>query len=221
MKDGGGFFDIGADEVTDTSNWVVRYIYNGEPVERLVECIECDSCTGEAICNHIVQALINLALDPKMCRAQTYDGPVNMAGCQNGCAKRFQNVSPRALYFHCASHELNLALSHASKVAEIYNMVCTLKSVGIFFKYSPKRQRELEKCIVSVSERGENISEGECQIDHDLVTTDDHEDSDSEDDDYGDIKEERNEVEDVEPVETDSPKTKAAKQKIKPLCETR
>ena len=106
-----------------------------------------------------------------------------MAGCQNGCVKRFQEVSPRALYFHCASHELNLALSHASKVVEIYHKVCTLKSVGIFFKYSPKQQRELEQCIVSVSERAENTSEGECETGDDTVTTDD--DSGSEDDDYG------------------------------------
>ena len=41
------------------------------------------------------------------------------------------------------------------------------------------------------------------------VTTD--EDSGSEDDDYGDTKEERNEVEDVEPEESDSPTFKVAK----------
>ena len=52
------------------------------------------------------------------------------------------------------------------------------------------------------------------------VTTD--EDSGSEDDDYGDTKEERNEVEGVEPEESDSPTFKVAKvAKIKPLCETR
>ena len=223
VKDGGGFFGIGADEVTDTSNWeqlglVVRYLHNGEPVEKLVEYIECESCTGVAICNHIVQALINLELDPKMCRAQTYDGAGNMAGCQNGCAKQFQKVSPRALYLHCASHELNLALSHASKVAEICNMVCTLKSVGIFFKYSPKRQREFEQCIVSVSEGRESSNEAEGEIDSDTI----EDDSDSDDEEYEDGEEEGNiEEEDVELIEPDNPTLKAAKQKIKPLCETR
>ena len=86
VKDGGGFFGIGADQKTDTSNGeqlglFVRYVYNGEPLERLVEYIECDSCTGQAIYNHIVQALINLGMDPKMCRAQAYVGAGNMAGC--------------------------------------------------------------------------------------------------------------------------------------------
>ena len=76
-------------------------------------------------------------------------------------------------------------------------------------KYSPKRQRELEQCIVSISEREENTSEGECETGGDTVTTD--EDSRSEDDDYGDTEEERNEVEDVEPEESDSPTFKVAK----------
>ena len=39
VKEGGGFFGIEADKVTDTSNWeqlglVVRYMKNGKPVER-------------------------------------------------------------------------------------------------------------------------------------------------------------------------------------------
>ena len=76
-------------------------------------------------------------------------------------------------------------------------------------KYSPKRQRELEQCIVSVSEREENTTEGECETGDDIVTTD--EDRGSEDDYYGDTEEERNGVEDEEPEESDSPTFKVAK----------
>ena len=64
---------------------------------------------------------------------------------------------------------------------------------------------------MSVSEREENTSEGECETGGDTATTD--EDSDSEDDDYGDTEEERNEVEDVEPEESDSPTFKVAKKR--------
>ena len=62
---------------------------------------------------------------------------------------------------------------------------------------------------MSVSEREENTSEGECETGGDTVTRD--EDSVSEDDYYGDTKEERNEVEDLEPEESDSPTFKVAK----------
>ena len=37
----------------------------------------------------------------------------------------------RASNYHCASHELNLALTKASKVPEVFNMVCLLQSLGL------------------------------------------------------------------------------------------
>ena len=30
---------------------------------------------------------------------------------------------------------------------EVYNMICLMQSLGVFFKFSPKRQRKLEKVI--------------------------------------------------------------------------
>ena len=72
-------------------------------------------------------------------------------------------------------------------------------------------RRELEQCILSVSETEENTCESESETGGDTVTTD--EDSDSEDDCDGDAKEERNEAEDVEPEESDSPTFKVAKKR--------
>ena len=91
-----------------------------------MEYTECETCTGVAICNQIVQAVANLGLDPEMCRAQTYDGAGNIVGSQNGCAKHFQEVSPRAVYFHCASHELNLGLDLLEVFAKAATRVRTM-----------------------------------------------------------------------------------------------
>ena len=66
------------------------------------------------------------------CRAQTYDGAGNMAGQQRGCATRFQRLAPKAPYFHCASHDLNLALSKACNISDIQCMLNVIKTVGIF-----------------------------------------------------------------------------------------
>jgi hypothetical protein len=145
VTDGGGFYGVQADEVLDVSNWeqlglIVRYVCDGQVVERLLEFIKCESCIGENVFQTIISKLRQLRLDPMLCRAQTYDGAGNMGGCGNGCAAVFHRMNPRAPYFHCANHELNLALSHASKIPEIRNMICVLQSVGLFFKYSPKRQ---------------------------------------------------------------------------------
>ena len=95
----------------------------------------------------MIKFLSFLNLSPELCRAQTYDGASNMAGHLNGCSALFKAKFPRATYYHCASHELNLALSKTARVAEISCMLSTLTSIGLFFKYSPKRQRYLEESI--------------------------------------------------------------------------
>ncbi|XP_078585777.1 52 kDa repressor of the inhibitor of the protein kinase-like [Branchiostoma floridae x Branchiostoma japonicum] len=156
----GPLYGIMADEVTDVSNWeqlglMVRYVKDNKPVERLLLFAQCDNITGRALCDSIVQDLNMLNLDPANCRAQCFDGAGNMAGVVNGCAANFQRVAARAPYFHCASHDLNLALCKACKVPDIHCMIETLKTLGIFFKYSPKRQRELEKTIKTVDEERE------------------------------------------------------------------
>ena len=120
---------------------------DGEPVERLIEFIDCESVSGESICENIIQALRKFNLQPELCRAQTYDGAGSMAGRLNGCAARFQREIPEAVYYHCASHQLNLTLSKTSNIKEIQLMLNALTSVGLFFKYSPKCQRQLEKSI--------------------------------------------------------------------------
>ena len=151
-QDLGVNFAVLADEVSDVSNWeqlglVLRYVKDGKPVEKLVEFIPCESITGEAIHAKIKESLHQLALDQADCRAQGYDGAGNMAGRLKGCAARFTQEVPRAIYFHCASHQLNLALSAACRMPEIQCAMSTLKAVGLFYKYSPKRQRELEKSV--------------------------------------------------------------------------
>ena len=153
-QEAGSYFGVIADEVTDSSNWeqlgiVVRYVKDNMPVERLLEYVKCEGITGEEIALEIINCLSNVGLDTDKCRCQTYDGAGNMAGKERGAANQFRlkTGNMKATYFHCASHELNLALSKASKVPEIYNMVCVMQTVGIFFKYSPKRQRALEHSI--------------------------------------------------------------------------
>ena len=74
-----------------------------------------------------------------------------MSGQIKGCATRFQEVSPRAPYFHGASHSLNLALSKASSVTEVNCMLAVIKSTGLFFNGSPKRTKHLEKAIEPVN----------------------------------------------------------------------
>ena len=82
-----------------------------------------------------------------------------MADQQKGCVARFQRLAPKAPYFHCASHDLNLVLSKACDISNIQCMLNVIKTVGILFKYSPKKQVLLEECVESFN-RGavENVT---------------------------------------------------------------
>ena len=73
----------------------------------------------------ILQFLSHVNIQPELCRAQTYDGAGNMAGHLNGCSAHFKKDYPKATYYHCASHQLNLALAKTSKVTEIKCMMST------------------------------------------------------------------------------------------------
>lgn len=150
----GEIYGLSADEVTDSANWaqlgiVVRYVRDNAPVERLLEYVKCGNIRGETIANLIIECLEKIKLNPKNCRSQTYDGAGNMAGKQKGAANQFQvkTGNDKATYFHCASHELNLSLSKASKVPEVHNLVCLLQTVGRFFENSPKRATQLQEVI--------------------------------------------------------------------------
>ena len=77
-----------------------------------------------------------------------------MSGHLNCCRAKFQESVPRASYYHCSSHQLNLALSKACAVPGIQHMLADLNALGIYFKYSPKRQRRLEDAVMERRESG-------------------------------------------------------------------
>ena len=128
----GCFYGIMADEVTDVSTFehvgvALQYVQNCVLVERLVEIVACSSLKGEDLSGHLFATLQKSGLNPNSCRAQTYDGAGCMSGHLNGCQAKFREKVPRALYYHCGSHQLNLVLSKASTITSIQSMLSDLK----------------------------------------------------------------------------------------------
>ena len=73
---------------------MLRYTVNNKQVEHLLEFVPCESITGEALCQHIVESLIGAGLNVRLCQSQTMDGAGNMAGRHKGCAARFAKHAP-------------------------------------------------------------------------------------------------------------------------------
>ena len=148
-----------ADEAIDASNkeqlpLVLRYVdTQGQAREEFIEFVLCDTGTsGRAIANKILQTLEKLSIDAHNLRGQTYDGAGNMAGKYQGAAALIQNDYPKATYFHCAAHVLNLCVVAACKVPSVRNMVGILEQVCLFFMMSPKRHAELAHHISNLPE---------------------------------------------------------------------
>ena len=75
-----------------------------------------------------------------------------MAGKVNSLAALFLKENPKALYSHCASHRLNLAIYSSCDIVSVRNLMSTVKDVTYFFKFSPIRANHLEKFILSKEE---------------------------------------------------------------------
>lgn len=149
------YFSVIADEVTDSSNKeqlavVLRYVNPTDNCirEDLVSFLECSGgISGQALAEMLLDFLAKHDLDPNNLRGQAYDGAGNMAGRVNGTAARIMSSFPLAIYVHCASHCLNLAVVGSLEEVAVRNMIGIVNRVSTFFFAHPKRQRKLEKAI--------------------------------------------------------------------------
>lgn len=83
---------------------------------------------------------------------QGYDGCSAMSGEIQGCAARITEEFPQAIYVHCISHSLNLAVSDTCKIPAVRNSIATINEIIKFFRNSPKRTTVLNKAVDEVND---------------------------------------------------------------------
>lgn len=134
------FFAISADEASDVSNQeqlplVLRFVDKGQVVEEFIDFLLCSEGTsGQALATLVLDQLKVYGLSIEKLRGQAYDGAGAMAGKVNGMAAIIQREQPKALFMHCASHCLNLAVVAITSVAAVRNMWSTMLETCLFFK---------------------------------------------------------------------------------------
>ena len=64
-----------------------------------------------------------------------------------GVQAKIKAVSPRALFTHCYSHCLDLAIAASCSVQEVRNLISTINETHLFLANSPKRQRLFEQTV--------------------------------------------------------------------------
>ena len=98
----------------------------------------------------VTDILLRLNLPMGNLRAQCYDGASNMAGIHSGVQKRIRDIQQKAIYIHCHSHLLNLALQEASgySVRSIRDILALVNDLANFFRESAKRTAKLQSSIL-------------------------------------------------------------------------
>ena len=155
-----GFYSISADEAVDRSNHeqmtlVVRFCDESDNIrEEFMECVACPSTTGEALADTIIQTIENDWKIPLIqCRGQIrWCGKYGRLTEGGRRPARIREKCPKAVYTHCCSHKLNLALVKAMGITAVGNMMDTADKLVRFYNFSPKRQHNLEKCIDDIQD---------------------------------------------------------------------
>ena len=150
-------YSVLADEATDCSSKeqmpiVLRYVDSNKEInERFVKFVECDDgMTGEALAKNVEDALDEIGLPLSQCRGQGYDGASAMSSQVKGVSGRILKKNPKALYIHCSSHRLNLAVAKTCDIQSVKNMLSQAQKISSFFTPSPKRTMLLKEKMKEV-----------------------------------------------------------------------
>lgn len=147
------FFSVMVDTTQDISktdqlSQIIRYVSietdgAGKP-ERLKICesfigfLIVDDQSASGLCDIVVNNCITgNGLELAKLRGQGYDGAASMSGIYSGVQARIVAKQPKAVYVHCAAHNLNLVLNDAvSDVIEVKNFFGVLEQIYVFFGHS-------------------------------------------------------------------------------------
>ena len=146
------YYSILGDEATSHNeeklSIVIRFVDANKDIrEEFLEFKDLERTTGAAVSETLLSTLRFLNIPIEDCRGQGYDGAASMSSQRVGVQANILTHAPNAAYVHCASHCLNLVVSHACSLQPIRNMIDKITQVCLFFNYSPKRNGLLTAVI--------------------------------------------------------------------------
>lgn len=109
--------------------------------EHFMGFVELNQLNSACIAAAILKFLKDAGLILSNLVGQGYDGCSTMAGREAGVNRIIQKELPKALFFHCASHKLNLVINDLNEVSEIRNTIGIIKQTTNFFRESVLRRK--------------------------------------------------------------------------------
>lgn len=108
-------------------------------MEHFLQFLAIESTTAENISNNLISFLKLSGVDMQYLCGQGFDVAVSMGGKISVVQTRIREICPAAIYVHCASHSLNLAVSKPCEVTDIRNTMGTIEKCYVFMN-TPKRE---------------------------------------------------------------------------------
>jgi len=129
----------------------IRYIESTDVnsfkiVENVLKFVPVESTSSQNLADILLTTFNSCGININNLRGQGYDGTAAMSGKFKGVQEYIIEKYPTALYVHCVSHSLNLALSNAVDLVPIRNSFGVIEKVYTFFN-TPKRQIILKNQI--------------------------------------------------------------------------
>ena len=139
-------FSLIIDETSDVSNVeqvsvCIRYCTDNYQSDEIFLGFYATAKTDAASLKHIVNDVFQrYGFTVSQLRGQAYDGGSNMAGRISGLQKRIADENSKALYFHCAGHQLSLVCQDAcSENPFAGQVISTMNAIVNYVRDSPKR----------------------------------------------------------------------------------
>ena len=115
----------------------LRYVYFGTVKEAFIAFVSVERITGKNIAAAMLNWIQTVGLPPGDMRVQCYDGTSNMSAARSGCSAVIQQHAPKAAYFHCAAHRLNLAVVSTCKIQAFVDVEAYIGVIARLFAFSP------------------------------------------------------------------------------------
>ena len=152
------FYSIIADEAKDSSHkeqmsLVLRFVDSNYNIrEEFIAFLNCKwGLSGAQLAKLLLESLNELTLSLEDCRGQGYDGAGAVAGHINGLSAQILRLNEKALYTHCYSHRLNLAVCDSISIPEVTKMLKLVKDLSHFVNVYQTRNIPFEKNIKAFS----------------------------------------------------------------------
>lgn len=131
----------------------VRFVEDSYIKEEFIGFVELTKTDAEAISQSILSCMEQWGLDITKLRGQGYDGASVMNGHVSGVQSRIREVSPKAVYDHCRSHNLNLVVTHSRKtVHPIRNIIDNVVQLTWFVCASANRKNIFKEAMANDSD---------------------------------------------------------------------